>query len=144
MQPPPIKVVFDTNILVAAYGWPGGKADRAYSTVRSGTVDLYVSEFILDEVARILSTKLGWEEEETAAALAQIRRLSREVHDPPESVTAVRGDPTDNRILECALAAGADTVVTGDKKHLLPLGTFKGIRIISLQEFLSSTVERLG
>jgi predicted nucleic acid-binding protein len=40
-------------------------------------------------------------------------------------------------ILECALSAEADCIVTGDKKHLLSLGRFKDIPIINPVEFLS-------
>lgn len=50
----------------------------------------------------------------------------------------IEDDPTDNRILECALAADAKFVVTGDKKHLLPLGSFQGVSIVGLADFLAS------
>ncbi len=40
------------------------------------------------------------------------------------------------RILECALAAKSDFIVTGDTRHLLPIGTFAGIRILQVAEFL--------
>jgi putative PIN family toxin of toxin-antitoxin system len=130
--------VFDTNVLVSAYGWPGGTADRAYAMVRSGTVHLLVSEFILEEVNRILTRKLGWSRTESEAALAQIRRIAAEVLDPPPSLDVVAGGPTDNRILECAVAAAADVVVTGDARHLLPLRTFGDIRILSPREFLET------
>lgn len=48
-------------------------------------------------------------------------------------------DPDDDRILECAVAAGAQVLVSGDK-HLLRLGAFEGIRIVPVAEFL----ERFG
>lgn len=131
-------MVFDTNVLVSAYGWPGGTADRAYATVRIGLVSLHVSEFILDEVSRILTRKLGWSRTESEAALAQIRRLAADVHTPPPSLDVIAEDPTDNRILECAVAAAADVVVTGDSRHLLPLRSFGGIRILSPREFLET------
>lgn len=54
---------------------------------------------------------------------------------PEESVNVVREDEPDNRILECALAATADIVVTGDQ-HLLKLKRFRGILIVSPREFL--------
>jgi predicted nucleic acid-binding protein len=55
------KVVFGSNVLVAAYNWLGGTADRAYLLVRTGVVDLHVSEFVLGEVGRVLREKFGWE-----------------------------------------------------------------------------------
>jgi predicted nucleic acid-binding protein len=51
-------------------------------------------------------------------------------------VAAITDDPDDNRILEAALAAKADAIVSGDK-HLLDLGTWNGIPILSLADFLS-------
>jgi len=47
-------------------------------------------------------------------------------------------DPTENRILECALAADTELLVTGDKKHLVLLGFFRGISIVGLSDFLAS------
>lgn len=119
-------MVFDTNVLVSAYGWPGGTADRAYATVRIGLV------------SHILTRKLGWSRTESEAALAQIRRLAADVHTPPPSLDVIAEDPADNRILECAVAAAADVVVTGDSRHLLPLRSFGGIRILSPREFLET------
>jgi putative PIN family toxin of toxin-antitoxin system len=130
------RVVFDSNVLVAAYNWPGGVADRAYLLVRRGVVELHVSLFILGEVERVLREKFGWEDK-VGRAVAQIRRVAGGVHNPEESVGEIRDDPTDNRILECALVADADLIVTGDKKHLLPLGSFQGISIVGLRDFLA-------
>jgi predicted nucleic acid-binding protein len=55
---------------------------------------------------------------------------------PFETADVVKDDdPDDNKIIECALAAGADAIVTGDK-HLLRLGQYGGIRIVRVREFL--------
>jgi predicted nucleic acid-binding protein len=54
---------------------------------------------------------------------------------PAEALDVVKDDPDDNKILECAVAAGADAVVTGDK-HLLRLGEYAGIRIFGVRELL--------
>jgi uncharacterized protein len=124
--------------LVAVYNWPGGMADHAYLLARRGVVELHVSTFILDEVARVLPEKFGWDEGRVGHALAQVQRVAAGVHEPDESVSAIEDDPTDNRILECALAADAQFIITGDKKHLLPLGSFHGVSIVGLRDFLAS------
>jgi len=100
-------------------------------------VELHTSTFILGEVERILREKFGWEEERVVRAMAQVRRIAVAVHEPEESVDVIENDPTDNRILECALAASAELVVTGDKKHLLPLRSFQGVSIVGLRDFLA-------
>lgn len=136
------RVVFDTNVLVAAHNWPGGMADRAYWLVRRGAAELHTSAFILGEMDRILREKFDWEDDRVARAVAQIRRISASVHEPEERVDVIEGDPTDNRILECALAAEAEFLVTGDKKHLLPLGSFRGVSVIGLRDFVAMLTER--
>lgn len=70
-------------------------------------------------------------------AVAQISRIAAAIHEPEESVKVILDDPTDNRVLECALAAGAELVVTVDKKHLLPLGSFQDISIVGLRDFVA-------
>jgi predicted nucleic acid-binding protein len=112
-------------------------ADLAYLLVRRGVVELHASTFILGEFGRVLSEKFGWEEKRVGRAVAQVRRVAARVHEPEEAVGVVEDDPTDDRILECALAAGAEIIVTGDKKHLLPLGSFRGVSIVGLGDFLA-------
>ena len=99
-------------------------ADRAFLLARRGVVELHVSTFILDEVARVLAEEFGW--------------VAARIHEPEEAVDIIEDDTTDNRILECALAAHAQTLVAGDKKHLLPLGSFRGASIVGLRDFLAS------
>lgn len=52
------------------------------------------------------------------------------------SLFIVKNDPSDNKILECAITAEADYIVTGDKNHLLPLKRYKNTKIVSPSEFL--------
>ncbi len=53
------------------------------------------------------------------------------------TIRAVPADPDDDKVLECAATVGATHVVTGDRRHLLPLGTFQGIAIVTAAEFLA-------
>ena len=52
-------------------------------------------------------------------------------------------DPDDDKVLECAVVANATHIVSGDRKHLLPLGSYRGIRVVSPAEFLR-TIESLN
>lgn len=61
---------------------------------------------------------------------------SAELVFPTERASGVTADPDDEMVLECAIAAEADFIVSGDKKHLLPLRKHRGIRIISPADFL--------
>ena len=49
----------------------------------------------------------------------------------------ITADPDDDKVLECAVVAGATHIVTGDRRHLLPLGTYQGIQIITAADFLA-------
>ena len=53
----------------------------------------------------------------------------------------IEGDHADNRILECAVEAFTDYLVTGDRRHLLPLGEHQGARILNAPRFLSALEE---
>jgi predicted nucleic acid-binding protein len=103
-----------------------------------GVVELHASPFILGEVGRVLRDKFGWEEERAGRSVAKVGRVTGNIHEPPESVAVIEDNPTDNRILECTLAADAEFVVTGDKKHLLPLGSFRGVLIVGVADSLAS------
>jgi hypothetical protein len=70
----------------------------------------------------VLGRKFDWPEEDVAEVRSQIERFAEKVM-PKTVLDAVKADPDDNRILECALAAGSDFIVSGDK-DLLRLGTY--------------------
>jgi len=97
-----------------------------------GAIHLAVSDAILDEVERVLKRdKSGWPNEEIDKAIRQITRFTEHV----EPTQRIEEDPTDNRILECAAASGSDYLVSGDK-HLLKLGQYQGIQILSPADFI--------
>jgi putative PIN family toxin of toxin-antitoxin system len=127
------RVVADTNILVSAVQF-GGKPKQLLDLARDGQVDLAISEAIIAETLRVLEDKFdsapGWLTETDR----QLRVFTRLVQ-PTESFHVIEADPTDDRILECAVAAEAEVIVSGDT-HLLSLGSFRGIPIQRVAEFL--------
>jgi predicted nucleic acid-binding protein len=60
---------------------------------------------------------------------------------PTESFSVIDADPSDDRILECAVAAKAEVILSGDK-HLLTLGSFRGIPIQPVSEVLAAFHEQ--
>ena len=129
------RVVADTNVLVSALQF-GGKPRRLLDVAIDGQVDLAVSEAVIAETLRVLRDKFERASEWVAEADRQLRVITRLVQ-PTESIQAIEADPTDDRILECAVAAEAEVIVSGDT-HLLSLGSFRGIPIQRVAEFLSS------
>lgn len=128
-------VVFDTNIFFSAIGWKG-RPFTCLERARLGAADGVTSQTILDELAEKLREKLAFSEEQIADTLADLLGYMRMIT-VTEQLAVIAADPDDDRVLECAVAAQADYIVTGDRKHLLPLGTFRGIAIISAAELLA-------
>lgn len=128
-----MKVVFDTNILVAALVFPGGRGEAALRRIVEEQDQLVISRPILDELLGILGRKFARDAEELAHAAVFLSELGVLVR--PRRRLRVVSDEPDNRILECAVAGRAQAIVTGDKA-LLALGEYGGVRIISLRDYL--------
>lgn len=128
------KVVFDTNIYLSAILF-GGNPKGCLELARTDDTALFVSKAILAEVSSKLQQKFLWEEQLIKDVVEGIAVFARLVV-PKEKITVIKEDPSDNRILECAVESHADFIVSGDKKHLLSLKFYKGIPIVSAKEFL--------
>lgn len=131
---PKIKAVFDTNIYLSAILF-GGNPRMCLELARSGEIELFVSRAILLEVIQKLQEKFLWSEEEIKEIIEGLIMFAN-IISPKEQINTIKAEPKDNRILECALEAQADYIISGDKKHLLSLKKFKGIPIISSKDLL--------
>ena len=128
-----MKVVFDTNILVSALVFPGGRGEAALRRIIEEQDQLVVSKPILDELLGILARKFSRDAEELAHVAVFVSDLGHFVK-PRRRLHVVKDEP-DNRILECALAGRAKVIVTGDHA-LLELREYDGVRVISLRDYL--------
>ena len=132
-----MKVVFDTNILVSALAFPGGRADIAFRRIIEERDQLLLSKPILDELLGILARKFSRDAEELAHVAVFLSDLSVVVK--PRRKLAVLADEPDNRILECAVTGGADAIVTGDKAFLA-LKNFRKVKLLSLRDYLEEVL----
>ena len=128
-----MKVVFDTNILVSALVFPGGRGDAALRRILEEQDQLIISKPILDELLRVLGSKFSRDSEELAHVAVFLSELALTVH-PRRRLRVVKDEP-DNRILECALTARSEAIVAGDRA-LLTFGEYRRVRIISLRTYL--------
>ncbi len=128
-----MRVVFDTNVLVAALVFPGGQGDAALRRVVEGRDQLVLSRAILGELLEVLGRKFARDAEELAHVAVFVSDLATVVA-PKRRLRVVKDDP-DNRILECALTGKAEAIVTGDK-GLLALKSFEGIPLMTLASYL--------
>jgi len=129
------RVVFDTNILVSALVFPGGRGEAALRRIIEQTDQLLLSRPIINELLDVLARKFARDAEELAHVAVFITELAVVVA-PKRRLRVVKDDP-DNRILECAVAGRAQVIVTGDK-DLLALKLYEKIQILTLREYLGT------
>lgn len=134
----PLRVVFDTNVLFSAVAW-SGPPFRCVELARRGVVEGATCAEILNEFAQKLELKLAFSREDADGAVADAPGFLRMVPIHGE-LRAVTRDPDDDKVLECALLAKADYLVSGDKDPLV-LGEFRGVRIVKAAEFLRGMAE---
>jgi putative PIN family toxin of toxin-antitoxin system len=130
-----VNVVFDTNVVASASFWRGPPFEclRAWGQLRCQAV---VSPPLLAEYHEtILELKLEYPDR-TFVPWADLLAESATLVFPSDRATGATADPDDEMILECAQAAEADYIVSGDKKHLFVLRQFRGIPIVSPADFL--------
>lgn len=136
-----MKAVLDANVFVSALINTRGTPRQIIDLWRQEAFDLLVSVAILDEIGRVLRyPKIAALHKLSESELQEFLTLLGEegfVVAPAECLQ-VSPDEPDNRYIECALAGGADYLVTGDKLHLLPIEEYRGIRIVSPAVFLAA------
>jgi len=130
-----MRVVFDTNVVVSACFWRGAPFDCLAVWAR-GRFDAVISPPLLGEYEEVFGElALDYLKRKPVDWVAALRDAADLVF-PIERATGATKDPFDEMVLECALAARADCIVSGDKKHLLSLREYREIPIISPAAFL--------
>jgi putative PIN family toxin of toxin-antitoxin system len=121
-----MRIVVDTNVVISAVVF-GGLPRQVLELAASGLCSLYFSPSIEAEVESILEEKFGWSTKHIQDATKRLWSFGTGIY-PRVSLGVITDDPDDDRILECAVAAQADAIVSGDR-HLLRLGSFQSILI---------------
>lgn len=124
-----IRVVADTNIFVAAALKPGGPTEMwlRIAGQPQSSFELFVSDPILDEVKEKLISKFDFSQERTENFVAAIRERATLIV-PNVRLAGAVSDPDDEMILECAVAAKAQLIISADR-DLIALHPFRGIGI---------------
>jgi len=132
-----LRALCDTNVLVSAF-IAGGPPSRVIEAAMDGRVELVLADPVLGELERVLTLKLGFEPERVREIRALLLDLaSTRVGTPAQPPEAITGDPDDDVILACGVQAGVHVIVSGDRRHLLPVGEHRGIRILAPQTLLA-------
>jgi putative PIN family toxin of toxin-antitoxin system len=130
-----IRVVIDTNVLVSALLRSGGLPEAVINLALSGEVRWFASESVLAEYDEVLQRpRLAIDAAKAAGAMARIRAIVSLVS--PTVRVAAASDPDDNQFLECAEAAQAHCLVTGNIRHFPEV--WRETRIVTPREFIDA------
>lgn len=128
-----VRIVVDSNVIISALQF-GGLPNRVLSSALDANIRLFISPFIADEILGVLLEKFSWDESQIQEAEEIIEEVSETIQ-PSDRVNIAR-DSDDNRILECALAAQAHYLISGDD-DLLSLKKYGRIEIVTPAQFLA-------
>jgi putative PIN family toxin of toxin-antitoxin system len=128
-----VKAVFDTNVLFAASISPG-LCSKLLIRARRRDCHLVMCPEIRAELLRVLANKLHAPPTEAQHAVQLVDEAVDSACTPLGAVSGVCRDTSDDHVLDCLQASGADYLVTGDA-DLLTLKEFGGARILTPREF---------
>jgi len=131
-----IKVVIDTNTLISAIGWKDTKPRKVLDGCLSRKWNLVESIDLLKEFLEVIQRpKFDFiSEEDKREFLISLMNIC-DIVEPKKRLDIVKDDPDDNMVLECALEAKADYIISGDE-HLQKLKAFENIKVVSPDDFL--------
>jgi uncharacterized protein len=129
-----LKVVIDTNVFVSGLTFKG-KPREVLDLIWRGDIEACISSFILKEVEETLKKDFSWDRDQIKHTIEKIKARTILIQ-PKNKVSVIKENDDDNRILECAIEGTVQYLISGDRKHLLPLEEYQGTKIISPSDFL--------
>lgn len=135
-----LRLVIDTNVLISAALKPSGLQRTVLLLATAKPARLYISRPILEEYREVLARPELRIRKGLRLQLLQLLK-SRSYTVSPTRRFEVTSDPDDNIFLECADAAGADYLITGNQRHFPRF--WKKTKIVTAREFISLTAPHL-
>jgi putative PIN family toxin of toxin-antitoxin system len=131
-----VRIVIDTNVLISAIFWTG-KPKQLLNHARRQKITFVTSYQLLDELRQILirQDKPFHLQDNEADRVVEALRGFAEVVESHSEITVCH-DEMDNRVIACAIDGKAEYIITGDL-HLLGLGSYKSVKIMTVADFLS-------
>jgi putative PIN family toxin of toxin-antitoxin system len=133
----PLRLVIDTNILVSAALKPDGLQRTVLVLAITKPARLYVTNAILAEYREVLARPEFKIRRGLRQQLLQLVRNRAHLVKPARAIQ-VANDPDDDKFLECADAARADYLITGNQRHFPTY--WKRTKVITSREFISIVV----
>lgn len=133
-----IRITVDTNVLISASFWHGA-SEKIIDKVENKELTLVLSEGILEEYYKVLEykeikEKIEEKDLEMKQTLLKIGMIA-EIVEVKYKIDLIKEDPDDNKIIECAISGKVDYIISKDN-HLLKYKEYKGIKIITPEEFI--------
>ena len=135
-----LRLVVDTNIVVSAALKPDGLQRTVLLLAITKPARLYISEAILAEYREVLARQRMNIRKGLQQQMLQLIRSHSHPVKPPRALQ-VTSDPDDNKFLECADAARADYLITGNQRHFPKF--WKKTKVISSREFINIVAPHL-
>lgn len=130
---PIISACLDVNVIVSAIAF-GGTPLKVLDRALRRDFYLILGPNIINTTQRILVKKLGLKTSQVERLMADLTAVASLF--VPKGIIHPTQDEEDNLVLEVAMLGDCDVLVTGDKQHLLPLTSFRGVAIEPPSQFL--------
>ncbi|MEO8249913.1 MAG: putative toxin-antitoxin system toxin component, PIN family [Burkholderiales bacterium] len=135
---PPLRLLLDTNVVVAGLLWSGPPRRLIDLAIEGHALELFSSPALIAELAHTLAyprfaariEQFGTSSEALVAQYLALVSLVTPASVPP----VVAGDSDDDQVIAAAVTARVELIVTGDRRHLLPIGSHGGIAIVTARE----------
>ncbi|MBI3032041.1 putative toxin-antitoxin system toxin component, PIN family [Candidatus Woesearchaeota archaeon] len=131
-----IRVVLDTNIFISGIFWEGNYSSQIIDAWRNGKILMVSSTEIVEELVETLKDFKIKMSDKMIQEWQKMIIENAVIVVPTETLDIVKNDPKDNKFFEAALAGNAAYIISQDKKHILSIAEFQGIKTIHPQEFV--------
>jgi len=140
------RVVVDTNLIISGATTSGTIPSEVIESWRRDEYILVTSPRIIEEVKEVLNRpKIKKQFSFTSKEIDKlIESLITKAFVTPGilEVEVIKDDPDDNKFIACAIEGSATHIISGDKKHVLSLGDYQGIKIVSARNFLEAYLKK--
>jgi putative PIN family toxin of toxin-antitoxin system len=130
-----MKIVLDANIFISSFFW-GGNPRTIFERIIAGTDELFVTKEILNEIEDVMERpKFHADNDDIQYYINSIEEIGTKIT-PNERIKRGSRDKSDNKYIECGIAANADYIISGDN-HLLELKEYDNIKIVTAKDYLA-------
>ena len=127
-----MRITLDTNFLVSATQWDYSVAHKLLLKLIRQNAQFFTTKDVLQEFSDVLERDFQYTADEATNIIEKVMAFATLIK-TTSSINAVKEDPDDNKILECAMDSGSQYILTYDK-HLLNLKEYQGIKIIKPEQ----------